>query len=530
MNYLSIVLSTVSLPDSQQIIFALIPVFLLILLMGFLKISGDKSALLTLICTSVIAFWGFHYPWEAIGLSVVYGSLKAIFPILIIIMMAIFSYNVLVHTQYMDVIKAQFTSITSDKSLQVLLLTWGLGGLLEGMAGFGTAVAIPAALLISLGFNPVFAALMSLIANSVATGFGAVGTPVKVLAIESGVGIENIQNLSAQIILQLSPLMILIPFILMLCTQPRMQAVGKYIFVSFLVGGVSILVQYCSALYMGAETPAILGSIASIIVIIIYARFSKGDSNQSHSHQHIELSRRIKAWAVYGFILLLVILTSPLLPLRELLEPLLSTTFKFPIFIAETGEHVTKSITTHWLVDTGVLLFIGSIIGGIIQGASVKELLKLLIRVASTQGKTFVTVCSLISLSSIMDFAGMIAVLGAALAFTTGAFYPLFAPTIGCLGTFLTGSDTSSNILFGKLQVSVSTQIGENSSWLAAANTAGATGGKIISPQSIAVATSAIGQQGKEGEILKRAFPFALVYILIVGLVTYFLPKLICIS
>lgn len=524
MSTFLMILQVVSFPDIWQVVFALIPVILLIILMGFLKMSGDKSAFLTLITTVIIAFWGFQYPLSEIGLSVVYGILKAIFPILIIIVMAIFSYNVLVHTRYMEVIKEQFVSISSDKSIQVLLLTWGLGGLLEGMAGFGTAVAIPAALLISLGFRPVFAALMSLIANSVSTGFGAVGTPVKVLAVESGVGLDNIQQLSAQVILQLSPLMILIPFILLFLTDPRAKFLPKYIFVSLLVGGSSLIVQYLSARYMGAETPAILGSIASIVIIILYARFTE---KKEESLSEIPIKKRIKAWAVYGFILALVVLTSPLLPLKEILEPLLQTVFTLKIFVTDQGAEVVKNVKISWLVDTGVLLFVGSILGGLVQGASLKELLKVFWRVLLLQKKTFVTVCSLIALSSIMDFAGMISVLGAALAFATGSLYPIFAPTIGCLGTFLTGSDTSSNILFGKLQVAVGEQIGKDGSWLAAANTAGATGGKIISPQSIAVATSAIGQQGQEGAILKSAFPYALAYIIIVGVVTYFMADLV---
>jgi lactate permease len=147
--------------------------------------------------------------------------------------------------------------------------------------------------------------------------------------------------------------------------------------------------------------------------------------------------------------------------------------------------------------------------------------------VVKQQKKTIITVCCLISLSSVMDFSGMITVLGIALAYATGSLYPLFAPTIGCLGTFLTGSDTSSNILFGKLQASVGAQIGVDPGWLAAANTTGATGGKIISPQSIAVATSAISQQGKEGDIMKKAIPFAIGYIVISGLMVYFVPKIL---
>ena len=170
--------------------------------------------------------------------------------------------------------------------------------------------------------------------------------------------------------------------------------------------------------------------------------------------------------------------------------------------------------------------FLGSIIGGLIQGAKWKNLFKMLSKVIISQQKTMVTVCSLIILSSIMDFSGMIGVIGLTLAQATGSLYPLFAPTVGCLGTFLTGSDTSSNILFGKLQTSVANATSADPSWLAAANTAGATGGKIISPQSIAVATSACNQQGQEGAIMKKAMPYALLYIIVVGLMVYFIPQI----
>lgn len=520
-------LQALQLPDWNFILFAVIPVLLLVVLMGFLKMAGDKSAIITLVATILIGFFIFKFPVSDIGLSLVYGILKAIFPILIIIIMAVFSYNVLVHTGKMEIIKQQFSSISTDKSIQVLLLTWGFGGLLEGMAGFGTAVAIPAAILISLGFKPVFSAVASLIANSVATAFGAVGTPVKVLAEQAA--ITDIQNLSVNVVLQLSPLMFIIPFVLVFMTNPTLKALPKNILISVIVGSVSLGVQYIAARYMGAETPAILGSLASIVAIVIYAKLTSTaeDKEMKAKFPKHSLGEIIQAWSVYGLILLLVILTSPLLPFRNVLAPLLTTVMDFPIFDSATAADVSRSIKISWLTDTGVLLFVGSIIGGFIQKAKLAELFKLLWKVIKMQRKTIVTVCSLIALSSIMDFSGMIPTLGTALAIATGSLYPLFAPTIGLLGTFLTGSDTSSNILFGKLQASVASATGADPSWLAAANTAGATGGKIISPQSIAVATSACGLQGSEGEIMKKALPFALGYIVVAGLIVYFLPQII---
>jgi L-lactate permease len=204
----------------MELFWAVIPVLLLIVLMAFLKMSGDKSSMISLVVTILIAFLAFHAQTDTIFFSFLYGALKAISPILIIILMAIFSYNILLHTQKMEVIKQQFTSISSDKTVQVLLLTWGFGGLLEAMAGFGTAVAIPAAILISLGFKPIFSAVVSLIANSVATAFGAIGTPVLVLAKETNL---DVLHLSSNIVLQLSVLMFLIPFILLFLTDPKVN-------------------------------------------------------------------------------------------------------------------------------------------------------------------------------------------------------------------------------------------------------------------------------------------------------------------
>lgn len=169
----------------------------------------------------------------------------------------------------------------------------------------------------------------------------------------------------------------------------------------------------------------------------------------------------------------------------------------------------------------GSIAFRGYFYRRIDTGSKSKGLVHRTLEYGETIEKTFVTVICLVGLSTIMDASGMIAVIATALATATGSLYPLFAPVIGCLGTFITGSDTSSNILFGKLQASVAGQIHVSPDWLSAANTVGATGGKIISPQSIAIATSAGNQQGKEGEILKAAIPYALTYVLITGIIVY---------
>ena len=473
---------------------------------------GDRSSVISLIVTMLIALFGFHFAIDDLACSFLYGALKAVSPILIIIVMAIFSYNVLLKTRKMEIIKQQFTSISTDKSIQVLLLTWGFGGLLEAMAGFGTAVAIPAAILISLGFKPVFSAVVSLIANSVATAFGAIGTPVLVLAKETSL---DVQNLSTNVVLQLSVLMFLIPLVLLFLTDPKLKSLPKNLFLALLVGGVSLTSQYMAARYMGAESPAIIGSILSIIVIVIYGKLTAPKEERARKNP-LRTKDILNAWSIYLLILLLIILTSPLFPgLRHTLENNWVTRISLPV-----GDS-TLNYTISWLTHAGVLLFIGTFIGGLIQGAGVKEMFTVLWHTVKQLKKTFITVICLVGLSTIMDTAGMIAVIATALATATGSLYPLFAPVIGCLGTFITGSDTSSNILFGKLQASVAGHINVSPDWLSAANTVGATGGKIISPQSIAIATSASNQQGKEGEILKAAIPYALAYVVITGVIVF---------
>ena len=211
----------------MTLILAVIPVLLLIILMAFFKMSGDKSSIISLVVTMLIALFGFAFSVDNLFYSFLYGALKAVSPILIIILMAIFSYNVLLKTEKMEIIKQQFASISTDKSIQVLF-----GGLLEAMAGFGTAVAIPAAILISLGFKPIFSATVSLIANSVATAFGAIGTPVLVLAKETNL---DVLHLSTNVVLQLSVLMFLIPLVLLFLTDSKLKSLPKNIFLALLV-------------------------------------------------------------------------------------------------------------------------------------------------------------------------------------------------------------------------------------------------------------------------------------------------------
>ena len=529
----------------MSIALSVFPILLLIVLMIGFKMRGDRSAILAALSAVLIAIFaipnvsGFTppagYGAGYVGWAFAEGVLKAIFPILIVILMALFSYNVLLESKQIEVIKQQFTNISSDKRIQVLLIVWGFGGLLEGMAGFGTAVAIPAAILIGLGFSPRFSALVSLIGNSVATGFGAVGIPVITLAKEvfgSAVTAEQTHAVAGDVVIQLGFLMFLVPFVILMLTDASKKYIVPNIILSAVVGGLSLGVQFVAAYFIGAETPAILGSIACIVFIVpvsythltlptkrqvfivLYAKMT--EKKATPADKAISMGQMAKAWAVYGFILFFIIMASPLSgPISEFLKSTLVSKIHLPIYEKD------KYFSFGWLSNAGLMLFLGAFIGGLVQGVSAGKLFQILGQTLVKMKASGITVICLVAMSAIMSHSSMIVVIADGLVNATGNFYPLFAPLVGAIGTFATGSDTSSNILFGKLQAAVADKIGVNKAWLAAANTAGATGGKIISPQSIAIAAAACEQQGQEGAFLRSAMPYAAAYVLIAGITVY---------
>ena len=523
---------------------SVIPILLLIVLMMGFKVSGYKSALITLAVTVVLALFAAPsmgiVPEKYTGLSiyaitlwsVVEGLLKACFPIVLIIIFAIFSYSILCETKEIETIKTQFIQMTSDKGLLVLILTWGLGGVLEGMAGFGTAVAIPAAILIGLGFKPMFSAVICLVANTVAVGFGAVGLPATTLANQvaaNGVATpEELCEVATFIILQLSPMFFITPFLILMMTDRT--KIMKNIAIALFVGTFSIVVQFCCAYWIGPETPAILGSVAAIIAILIYNKLFIREEISSDTvvveRKNFSLAKILKAWCVYGLIIFFILISSKMVPpVHQLLNTTLVTKFDLPI--------IGNTFRFGWLSNAGLMIFLGAMIGGLIQGLSFGKLMKLLAKTIVSLQKTIVTICCLVAMAMLMNNTGMTNDIAKGLVLLTGSTFPFFAPLIGSIGTFVTGSATNANILFGKLQATAATDLGlihqgsffgisgNETNWLAAANCAGSEGGKLLSPQSITIATAACDMEGKDGEIMRKTMPFAIFWILMNGLMVF---------
>ncbi|MFR4037972.1 MAG: L-lactate permease [Butyricimonas faecalis] len=460
-----------------EILFALLPMAILIISMGICKWPGDKSSLLTLAITVILAVFAFGTPVQEIGSTLINSTTRACITILSVIWMTVFSYNILLDSGKIEILKKQLAAISTDKSVQVLLITWGFGGLLEGMAGYGTSVAIPAAILVTLGFRPLFAVLVSLIANSEPTTFGAVGIAETVLMEETGCPLPELCKATIQ---QLYPFIFLIPT-RWLYWLTDVAAIIKNILLGTLCRGHIFLAQYITAVYS----------------------VRKCRHSRQHLFHHCHYS--VGKWSGRG---------KRSLPRNIHPDKYTRHGVRLIIFF------ILLAIPFNFRA-TSLLLFAGAFIGGQIQGVSTSRLFKLLGKTLVQIRSTVIMVIALVGISALMELSGMVQLLADTLTTFSGKYYAFWSPLIGETGTFITGSGTSANILFGKLQAGIAANMNIDPSWLAAANTTGTTAGKIISPQSIAIAASACQLQGQEGEILKQAFPYALVYGILLGIIVF---------
>ena len=510
---------------------AMLPIIWLIIALSGLKMAGHVACPIALIITAVEAL----FLWKQKIIDVLTGGLEgfamAIWPICLVIVAAVFTYNLVVHTKNMELIKKMLTSVSKDKRILVLIISWGFGGFMEGMAGFGTAVAIPAGILCGLGFDPIFAAMICLVANTTPVAFGSIGIPTVTAANVTGF---SPHMTASYVVLQLAIMVILVPFFLVFITGKHEGAKGigdyKEILFITLMSGVSFLIpQYLTAKFIGAELPAVIGSVCSMAVTIILAKVMlKGKSSkfdveieEKEDERSLTVKDALVAWSPFILVLVFLLLTSTLVPAIH--DPLSAIKSNVPIY---TGEGATPYTFT-WVATPGVLILIAAFIGGIIQKCPIGEIFGVLGKTIVQMLKTIITIMAVLATAKIMGYSGMTQSIADFIVRVTGSFYPLVAPLIGSIGTFVTGSSTSSSVLFSKLQASTGAELNINQIWLVAANTVGSTAGKIISPQSIAVATAATATVGKESEILTKVIKYFVLFVIIYGLVCYFGVKLI---
>lgn len=495
---------------------ALSPILWLIIALGFLKMSSQKACPLALVIGLLVALCIHDMPMMNAATAVLEGVALACWPILLVIIAAIFTYNLSLHTKSMDIIKQMLTSVSHDRRVIVLLIGWGFGAFLEGMAGFGTAVAIPASMLVALGFNPVMAATVCLIANTVPTTFGSIGIPVTTLGQITGISPMLLAEYAS---IQLIPINLICPFLMVIITGKSIKALKGMVLITLLAGLGLVIPEIAIAFFVGPELAVMGSSIIIMGLIVIAAKIinvDHPDYRMESKSDHVELKKGFIACLPFILIFVFLLITSKLIPAIN--EPLNLIKTSVMIYSGEGASPYTFT----WIATPGIMIFLAAFIGGKVQSASLSDMFSVLKRTVWSLRNSMITIITVIATAKVMGYSGMTFVIAETAVEVTGTMYPFIAPLIGSTGTFITGSGTSSSVLFGNVQIGAAASISANKAWLVASNAVGSAAGKMISPQTIAIAVAAIGATGKDNEILKTMIMYYIPFVIIMGCVVYF--------
>jgi lactate permease len=506
---------------------AAVPIIFLFIALTVLKMKGHWAAIVATTLAVSVAAVVYGMPAQLAGLSVVYGAMFGLFPVCWIVITALFIYNMSVKTGQFEVIKNSLATISDDRRMQALLIAFSFGAFIEGAAGFGTPVAITAAMLAGLGFNPLYAAGLCLLANTAPVAFGAIGIPIVVGASVSGVDLMAFSQMVGRTLPFLSVFVPLYLVVLMAGWKKGME-VWPACMVS---GGSFAIVQFLSSNYIGPLLPDILSSIASIICTVIFLRywhpkeswrFPEEPKSEGRAELQYTGGQVFRAWA--PFILLSIFVAAwGIKPVQTAMNEIFL--FKLPIHGLDNMviDHVGKAkpavYTFNGLSAAGTAILLAWCFSIPVMGASVRTALEVAGNTLKQLRWPIVTISTILGFAYIMNYSGMAITLGYAFA-STGWLFPFFSAFLGWLGVFMTGSDTSTNALFGKLQAVTAEQLGINPLVTLNANTSGGVCGKMISPQSISVATAATDMVGKESEIFRFTLKHSLILTTIIGIIS----------
>jgi lactate permease len=499
-------------------ILALTPIIWLVIALIGLKQQAWMASLESMVVGIVVAMAFWHMTPINVATAALEGFLFALWPIVLVIIAAVFTYNLCVSTGAMETIKAMLTSVSSDKRILTILIAWCFGNFMEGMAGFGTAVAIPASMLMALEIDPVTAILVCLIANGVPTMFGSVGIPTTTLATQTGLDVLQLSYVQA---LQVAPFAILCPVLMVMALGGGPKALKGILPIPIVAGLTFSLPQILVAHLVGAELADVAGAVLSLVVTFIVAiRYSSREVPEEYKvvlkkHMNVDVQGALISWSPFILIFLVLLCTSKIVtPIYEFLAP-----FKTTVNIYAGNPDATLTFT--WINTPGVLILICGIVGGLAQGAYLDQTFAVLYLTVVQMSKTILTMLGILGLAKIMTYSGMIGSIAAFFVGALGGLYPLVAPALGALGTFVTGSGTSSEVLFGNVQLSAAQNLGINELWLVASNSLGVSAGKMLAPQNIAIGCAAVDLQGKDGELMSKIAPYAFGFLILMMIEVY---------
>jgi lactate permease len=532
---------------------AALPVIVLLGTLAIFRIKAHYSAFLGLVTGIAVALGPFHMPIKTASLAAIYGACYGLFPIGWIVLNVLFLYRMTLATGRFRVLQQSMTAITQDTRLQLLLIAFSFGAFFEGASGFGTPVAVTAALLIGLGFRPLQASGLSLIANTAPVAYGALGTPIVALAAVTG---YSEFALGAQVGRILPFFSVLVPFWLVWAYAGFRGM--KEIWVAIAVAGITFAIpQYLVSNYHGPWLTDIIAALCSMSSLILFMRIWQPKRIWGHEgHEENEQraaraahgytrSEVVAAWLPWLVLSIVVFcwgtytgksvmntpekifpslstwhtppskFTNPQIPITGLNKMVLRVP---PVVAKPTPEPAVFGF--NWLSATGSGILAAAILSGFIMGVSLPRMVVMWWQTLWHVRFSMMTIAAMLSLGIVTRYSGVDATMGVAFA-RTGHLYPFFGTLLGWLGVALTGSDTSSNVLFGSLQKISAQQIGISPVLMASANSAGGVMGKMIDAQSIVVASTATEWYGHEGEILRYVFWHSIALACLVGILVF---------
>ena len=496
------------------------PVFTLLFLLGVLRKPAWIAAVSGLAVTFLLAIAGYGMPTGMSASAAAYGGAFGIFPISWIVFWAIALYRVTLETGKFEIIKDSIGSLTTDPGLQGLLIAFAFGAFVEGAAGFGTPVAVAAAMLTGLGLSPFHASAVCLLANTAPVAFGSIGIPLITLQGITGLPMHGLSSNVGRIC---APVSLFIPaylIVVMSGFRGLMGVLPAAAVCGLAFGGSQFLVSN----FLGPYLTDIIGSLSAIVCMVILLRVWKPaksfqlDGHESHKPHARPAGEVMHAWSPYALLVVFVVVWG-YAPVKAVLE---HATMKFAWPLVKT------TYTFNVLSASGTACMFATVAAAIVLGVSPRKFVSHLAATAAQLKFSLLTIASVLALAFLMNFSGATTTLGLFFA-ATGAAFPFFSALLGWLGVFLTGSDTSANALFGKLQVVTAGSLNLNPVLMAASNSSGGVMGKMISLQSIAVAAAATGMDVKQESLLfrftlKHSVALATVIGLIVLLYAYVFP------
>ncbi len=516
---------------------AALPVVVLLGGLAVLRWPAHLAAVAGLAAALVVAIGPFGMPAPMAAASAAYGAAYGLLPIGWIVVNVIFLYQLTNERGLFDVLRQSITHVTEDRRLQLLVVAFCFGAFFEGASGFGTPVAVTGAILIGLGFSPLAASGLSLIANTAPVAFGALGTPV--IALQSVTGLDLLQ-LSGMVGRQLPLFSVIVPFWLV-CAFAGWRGMIE-VWPAILVAGLGFAIpQFLVSNYHGPWLVDVIAAVVSMALVALFLRvwhpkriwISPGGGDVVHNsipantddEQRPRSSDVWRAWTPW-IILSVVVFTWGLPSMKAWLDSI--SVIRIPVpYLHQAVMRVPPVVpephpeaavyAINWLSATGSGIFLASILAGLTMGSPLGEMARVYWRTLKLVRLSLVTISAMMAVGFTTRYSGLDATLGLAFA-QTGFLYPFFGTMLGWLGVALTGSDTSSNVLFGSLQKITAEQLGLSPVLMAAANSSGGVMGKMIDAQSIVVASTATRWYGHEGEILRYVFLHSLALACLVGL------------